>query len=75
MRRPHRQDYPELSADDWYAVADAWRIAESAGEVSLISRVTGRLKSAIGLRESAPTQIDARKKTDCANQYRACPHF
>jgi hypothetical protein len=62
MRRPHRQDFPELSADDWYAVADAYRAAESAGEVSLFSLVTRRLKSAVGLREAAPTDVDDRKE-------------
>jgi hypothetical protein len=62
MRRPHRQDYPELSADDWYAVADAYRVAESDGEVSLFSLVTRRLKSAAGVRETAPTHVDDRKE-------------
>jgi hypothetical protein len=60
MRRQHRQNYPELSADDWYAVADAYRAAASGGEVSLISLVTGHLKSAVGLRATAPVQGDTR---------------
>lgn len=62
MRQLHRQDYPELSADDWYAVADAYRTAESDGEDSLFSLVTRRLKSAVGLGERAPTQVDGRKE-------------
>src|SRR5258706_5765111 len=60
MRRQYRQDYPELSADDWYAVADAYRTAESDRNVWLFSVVARRLKSAVGLGETAPTQVDDR---------------
>lgn len=60
--RQHRQDYPELPAVDWYAVADAYSAAESDGETSLFSIVTGRLKSAVGLSENRATPVDARKE-------------
>jgi hypothetical protein len=60
--RQHRQDYPELSADDWYAVADAYYAAESDGEISLISIVTWRLRSAFGLGETAPMRGDPRRE-------------
>ena len=62
MRWQHLEDYPELSAEDWFAVADAWRAAESDGEVSLYSIITRRLKSAVGLGEPASMQGDDRKK-------------
>ncbi|MDB5584186.1 MAG: hypothetical protein JWR80_9362 [Bradyrhizobium sp.] len=61
MRHP-RPDYPQLSADDWYAVADAYVAAEADGEVSLFSLVSRRLKSAIGLAETAPIHSNPRRE-------------
>jgi hypothetical protein len=60
--RHHRTDYPELSRDDWYAVADAHRAAEAAGEVSVLSVIADRLKTALGLGENARPRRDPREE-------------
>jgi hypothetical protein len=60
--RHHHTTYPELSRDDWYAVADAHWAAEVAGEISVFSAIADRLKAALGLGENAPRQSDPRKE-------------
>lgn len=60
--RQHHTDYPELSRDDWYAVADAHWVAETAAEVSVFSAVASRLKAALGFGANAPRQSDPREE-------------
>ena len=58
--RHHHTNYPELSRDDWYAVADAHWAAETAGEVSVFSAIAGGMKAALGLGENVRPQSDPR---------------
>lgn len=59
--RQHHTDYPELSRDDWYAVADAHWAAETAGGVSVFSAVASRLKAVLGVSEHNAPQSDPRE--------------
>ncbi len=56
--RHHHIDYPELSRDDWYAVADAAWAAEAAPRHSVFSTIANRLKAALGLGENPSPQSD-----------------
>lgn len=61
MRHQH-QDLPNLTADDWTVVADAYRDAWSVPGTSLFSTVAARLKSAVGLGEAPVAEADPRTR-------------
>jgi hypothetical protein len=59
--RQRREDYPKLSTDEWYAVAAAYRAAESGADVSLFSVIGECLKSAFRSGEGAPMRVTSRE--------------
>jgi len=59
MRHQH-QAHPDLTADDWNVVSDAYRDAWSVPGTSVFSSVAARLKSVVGLGEAPVVERDPR---------------